>query len=114
MAVERTNRDRELSAASRRFYVVVGLHPGADDPETDSRLLTELTRAGASSLGISFEQGKRYSLELSSDSVDDVLATVTSVFRSVYGPRWWAEVTGLECDDHRTVVSRARRRASWN
>jgi hypothetical protein len=113
VAGERTDRDSEPSAASRRFSVVVGLHPGADDPETDSRLLTELARAGAGSLSISIEQEKRYSLELRSDSVDDVLATVTRVFRSVYGPRWWAEVTEIQCDGHRTVADHAGR-ASWN
>ena len=109
MAGERTDPDSEPSAASRRFCVVVGLHPGADDPETDSRLLTALAQAGAGSLSIAIEQEKRYSLELRSDSVDDVLATVTRVFRSVYGPRWWAEVTEIQCDGHRTVADHAGR-----
>ena len=96
----------------RRFRVVAGPVPGADSPLAQEQLCSALARIGVTHLRSSTDPNKQYSFDMEASTVEDALATVTRVLRSVYGMQWWADVMQLS-DGTQNVADQAHL-ARWN
>jgi hypothetical protein len=85
-----------LGASSDRFRAIAGPDPSADRPEAIEAMRFATKAAGLRAVhGHSPQMGTRYAFEFAAETPEHARQFVTTLFSSVYGSSWWAEISPL-------------------